>query len=78
MTVNEIPLLAFPPTVATTFPVVAAAGTEHVMLVMVQLVGLQLAPLKANVLAPCVAAKPVPVTETPVPTGPEDTERLDK
>lgn len=78
VTVNEIPLLAFPPTVATTIPVVAAAGTGHVMVVAVQFVGLQLAPLKANVLAPCAAAKPVPVTVTPVPTGPEDTERLDK
>ena len=49
---NAIPLLVYPPTVATTFPVVAAAGTLQTMLVVLQLVGLQLAPLKTRVLEP--------------------------
>ena len=62
----------------------AAAGVgeqfvkQKTMLVAFQLVGEQLIPLKARVLAPCVDPRPVPVVVTLVPTGPDDTERLDR
>src|SRR5438552_8864527 len=39
VTVKLTPLLATPPTVTTTFPVVAPLGTGRTMLVAVQLVG---------------------------------------
>ena len=57
-------LLAAPPTVTTTGPVKALAGTETVMLVPVQFVGDPAAPL--NVIVP-VSPKFVPVTVTEVP-----------
>ena len=65
------PLLAFPPTVTTTLPVVAPAGTGATMLVALQLVGVATVPLNVTVLVPCVAPKFVPVTVTEVPTAPE-------
>src|SRR5580765_906009 len=64
------PLLASPPTVTTTLPVVAPAGTGATMLVADQLVGVAVVPLKRTVLVPCVAPKFVPVIVTDVPTGP--------
>jgi hypothetical protein len=64
-------LLAWPPTVTTTLPVVAPAGTGTTMLVALQLVGVASVPLNVIVLAPWVAPKFVPVTVTDVPTGPE-------
>lgn len=69
-TVNAAPLLATPPTVTTTFPVVAPAGTGTTMLVSDQVVGVAFVPLKLIVLVPCGALKPVPVIVTGVPTGP--------
>jgi hypothetical protein len=51
-TVKLTPLLATPPTVTTTFPVVAPAGTFAVILVALQLVGVADVPLKSTVLVP--------------------------
>src|SRR6185369_13088406 len=68
-TVNATPLLATPPTVTTTFPVVAPAGTGTTMLVADQVVGVAVVPLKVIVLVPFVAPKLVPVTVTDAPTA---------
>ena len=51
-TVKLIPLLAAPPTVTTTFPLVAPAGTGATMLVALQLVGVAATPLNFTVLVP--------------------------
>jgi hypothetical protein len=71
VTVKFAPLLATPPTVTTTFPVVAPVGTGTTMLVALQLVGVPAVPLNFTVLVPCVAPKLVPVIVTEVPTGPD-------
>src|SRR5437899_10119249 len=55
VTVKLTPLLATPPTVTTTFPVVAPAGTGATMLVALQLVGVAAVPLNLIVLVPWVA-----------------------
>src|SRR5258707_14853579 len=65
------PLLALPPTVTTTLPVVALLGTTTAMLVAFQFVGVAGVPLKVTVLVPCVEPKFVPVMVTAVPTTPE-------
>lgn len=65
------PLLATPPTVTTTFPEVAPAGTFTTMPVALQLVGIAAVPLKVTVLAPRVDPKLVPVIVTAAPTGTE-------
>src|SRR5258705_372070 len=70
VTVNETPLLARPPTVTTTFPVVAPAGTGTTMLVADHVVGVAAVPLKVSVLVPLVAPKLVPVIVTGAPTAP--------
>src|SRR5439155_650617 len=70
VTVNEMPLLASPPTVTTTLPVVAPAGTGTAMLVADQVVGVAVVPLNATVLVPFVAPKLVPAIVTAVATGP--------
>jgi len=69
-TVNVTPLLASPPTMTTTLPVVAPAGTGTTMLVADQLVGVAAVPLNVTVLVACVAPKVVPVIVTDVATGP--------
>src|SRR5580765_7195335 len=69
-TVNVAPLLAAPPSVTVTLPVVAPAGTGTVMLVADQDVGVALAPLNDTELAPCVAPKFVPVIVTDAVTAP--------
>jgi hypothetical protein len=51
-TLKVTPLLATPPTVTTTGPVVAPDGTGATMLVLLQLVGVAAVPLKVTVLAP--------------------------
>ena len=51
-TVKLTPLLATPPTVTTTFPLVAPAGTGTAMLVALQLVGVAATPLNFTVLVP--------------------------
>jgi hypothetical protein len=70
VTVKLTPLLARPPTVTTTLPVVAPAGTGVTMLVFDQLVGVAVVPLNFTVLVPCVAPKFVPVIVTDAATGP--------
>src|SRR5208337_1833242 len=70
-TVKLAPLVATPPTVTTTFPVVAPAGTGAMMLVALQFVGAAVAPLNLTVLVPCVAPKFAPVITTDDPTAPE-------
>jgi hypothetical protein len=76
VTVNLIPLLAEPPTVTITLPVVAAVGTGTTIFVLLQLLGVPAAPLKVTVLVPCVDPKFVPVIVTDVPTDPDVGERL--
>jgi hypothetical protein len=70
-TVKDDPLLACPPTVTTTFPVIAPTGTVTTMLVALQLDAVAAVPLKATVLLPWVAPKPVPVMVIEVPTWAE-------
>jgi len=69
-------LLAAPPTVTTTLPVVAPAGTSTTTLVALQLVGVAVVPLNFTVLVPCVAPKFVPVSVTDVPITPDTGFRL--
>jgi uncharacterized protein YjeT (DUF2065 family) len=76
VTVKLRPLLVWPPTLTTTFPDAAPAGTIAVILVALQLVGVATVPLKVIVLEPCVAPKFVPAMVTGVPTGPEAGLRL--
>ena len=52
VTVKRTALLAMPPTVTTTLPVVAPTGTGTVMLVALQLVGVAVVPLNFTVLRP--------------------------
>jgi len=75
-TVNAAPLLVWPPTVTVTLPVVAPVGTGTAMLVLLQLVGVAVVPLKLIVLLPCVAPKFVPAIVTDVPTAPDVGDRL--
>ena len=51
-TVKLSPLLDCPPTVTTTFPVVAPPGTGATILVALQLVGVAVVPLNVTVLDP--------------------------
>jgi hypothetical protein len=76
VTVYGSALLARPPTVTTTLPVVAPVGTGTAMLVADQLVGVAAVPLNVTVLLPCVAPKFVPVIVTAAPTGPLVGDRL--
>src|SRR6266403_798550 len=71
VTIKFIPLLATPPTVTTTFPGVAPAGTGATMLVALQLVAVAVVPLKVIVLVPCVVPKFAPAMVTDVPTTPD-------
>src|SRR5262245_20336628 len=60
ITVKLTPVLASPPTVTTTLPVVAPTGTGTTMVLADQLVGVAVDPLNLTVLVPCVAPKFVP------------------
>ena len=71
------PLLALPPTVTTTFPVVAFAGTAAMMVVEFQLVGVVGVPLKVTVLVPGEDPKFVPEIVTGAPTPPDVGDRLE-
>jgi hypothetical protein len=72
VTVNGTALLARPPTVTTTLPVVAPTGATATIDVEDQLViEVAVIPLKVTVLAPCVDPKFVPVMVTVVPTIPD-------
>ena len=75
-TVKLTPLLATPPTVTTTLPVVAPVGTGATIEVALQLVGVAAVPLKVTVLVPWVAPKFEPAIVTEVPTGHEVGDRL--
>jgi hypothetical protein len=76
ITVKLTPLLAWPPTVTTTEPVVAPLGTGTAMLVVLQLVGVALVPLKVTVLLPWGDPKFNPVIVMDWSTGPELEDRL--
>jgi uncharacterized protein YjeT (DUF2065 family) len=71
VTVKLDPLLARPPTVTTTLPVTAPAGTGAITLVPLQLVGVALTAPNMTVLVPCAAPKFAPAIVTAVPTTPE-------
>jgi len=77
MTVKLTPVLATPPTVTTTLPVLAPEGTGVWIDVALQLVGVAVTPLNVTVLPPCVAPKFVPDIVTTVPTAPEVGDRLE-
>jgi hypothetical protein len=71
VTVKPTALLATPPTVTTTLPVVAPAGTVTRMLVALQLVAVAAIPLNVTVLVPCAAPKFAPAMVTEAPTNPD-------
>jgi hypothetical protein len=71
VTVKFTPLLATPPTVTTTLPVVAPLGMGAAILEPLQLVGVEAMPLNVTVLEPWLAPKFVPLIVINVPTGPE-------
>ncbi|HEX3819915.1 MAG TPA: hypothetical protein VHW45_06270 [Candidatus Sulfotelmatobacter sp.] len=70
VTVKLLPLLAKPPIVTTTFPVVAAGGTVTSIAFATQFVTFAGVPLNVTVLLPCVEPKVVPLRVTAVPTAP--------
>src|SRR5713101_8801402 len=70
VTVKVTPLLAVPPTVTVTGPVVAVVGTGASIAVAVQPVGAVATPLNLTALKPCVAPKLVPTVWTDVFLGP--------
>jgi hypothetical protein len=70
VTVKFMPLLACPPTVTTTLPLVAAGGTVAVMLVALHAVAVAAVPLKVTVLVPWLAPKLPPVIVTNAAAGP--------
>src|ERR1700685_3994259 len=78
VTVKFTPLLATPPTVTTTRPVVAPLGTGTTMLVAPQVLGVAAAPLNVTVLGPSVEPKFAPAIVTGVPTAPDVGFRLVK
>jgi hypothetical protein len=75
-TMKLAPLLATPPTVTTTAPVVAPPGTGTVMLASLQFDGVAAVPLNVTVLGPCVAPKFTPDIVTTSATAPDVGERL--
>ncbi len=75
-TVKLTPLLAVPPTVTTTLPVVAPLGTVAVILVALQLVAVALVPLNLTVLVPWVDPNPLPLIVIEAPTAPEFGDKL--
>lgn len=76
-TVNDTPLLFTPPTLTTTFPVVAPDGTVATIDDAPQLLIVVAAvPLNLTVLDPWVEPNPEPVIVTEAPTAPDVIERL--
>jgi hypothetical protein len=69
-TVKLTPLLAIPPAVTTTFPLVAPDGTGTVIEPALQLEGVAQVPLKVTVLLPCTAPKLLPLIVIDSPIGP--------
>jgi hypothetical protein len=74
--VNVIALLAMPPTVTSTFPVVAPAGAGTAMLLADHVDGVAAVPLNVTVLVPFVEPKFEPVIVTAVPTAPLEGDRF--
>jgi len=74
--VKVAPLLAVPPTVTTTGPVVALLGTGTTIVVAFQLEGPAETPLKVTVLVPRVGPNPVPEIVTNAFTPPDVGEML--
>src|SRR5580700_6273260 len=70
LTVKLLPLLDTPPTLTTTFPDVAPAGTWTDRVVQLHETHVTEVPLNVTVLVPCDAPKPLPIISTNVPTGP--------
>jgi hypothetical protein len=77
-TVNDLPLLATPPTVTTTFPVDAPVGTVVTIEVAVQFPEVTVAVVAPNlmVLVPWGDPKFVPVTVTVAPIAPVEIDKL--
>src|SRR5438128_864201 len=75
-TVKLTPLLALPPTVTTTVPLVAPLGTGTAILVLLQLVGVAVVPLNLTVLLPCVPPKFDPLMVTELAIAPEVGDKL--
>lgn len=75
-TVKFTPLLAVPPTVTTTLPVVAPVGTSAVIKLSLQLVAVAVVPLNFTVLEPWLAPNPAPVIATLAPIPPLAGDRL--
>lgn len=75
-TVKSIPLLATPPTVTMALPVAAPTGTGAMTLEALQLVGVELIPLKVTVLVPWDTPKFAPVIVTEEPIAPAEGLRL--
>jgi hypothetical protein len=70
--VYEFVLLATPPTVICTGPLITVGGTLATIWVSVQLtIEVAVVPLNVTLLVPCVAPNPVPVMVTCVPVGPD-------
>src|SRR5437763_669022 len=76
-TVKVRPLLELVPTVTTTLPVVAPAGTVATMVVFFQLVAVAVTPLNLTVLPPCEDPNPDPLIVTEAPIAPAVGERLE-
>src|SRR5215467_12621259 len=71
VTVKAALLLATPPTVTITLPLVAPVGTGAAMLVALQLVGVAAIPLNVTLLVSRDPPKLAPVIVTDIPTGPD-------
>jgi hypothetical protein len=71
VTAKLMPLLGWPPTVTTTFPLVAPVGTGTAMLVALHVFGVAPALANCTVLVPRVAPKLAPVIVTTAPTAPD-------
>jgi hypothetical protein len=69
--VKDTPLLGFPSTVTTTFPVVAPEGTRARIEVAVQLIGLALGGVEGDCTSTLGRTKISPVIVTEAPTAPE-------
>ena len=76
VTMKATPLLAAPPAITTTLPVVAPAGTGTMIVVELQFVVVAGVPLNVTVPVPFVAPKFAPVMVTGAVIGPEGGLRL--
>jgi len=67
-TVKDVPVLATPFTVTTTFPVLAPLGTVTMIEPALQLLAVAVVPLNLTVLVPCVLPNPLPLIVIDAPT----------